>query len=244
MRGLLALIGGQEHQRGCEPIDRRLLREAGVSRPEVAVLLAATTPRRRAFKIAEATAYWRRLGARARIAFTGRSDDAEHALELLQQPDLVVMTGGRPWLLQARLSAALLRERLRALWRSGVPISGSSAGAMALAEWRWSFQPLAPLAVVPGLSFVRGALVAPHYGRHGTDRWAEVTRRRHPHLLVVGLQDRSALIGRDGDWQALGAGSVMLLRGGLRQRHRLGAPVSLPVAGGGTVERSRRALPA
>lgn len=86
--GLLALIGGQEHQRGCEPIDRRLLRESSVSHPEVAVLLAATTPRRRAFKIAEATAYWRRVGARARIAFTGRPDDVEHALELLQQPGL------------------------------------------------------------------------------------------------------------------------------------------------------------
>lgn len=231
MTGLLAMIGGQEHQAGCEPIDRRLLREVGTSHAEVTVVLAATTPRRRAYKIAEATDYWRRLGARARIAFTGRPDDLEHAFDLLQQPDLVVLTGGRPWLLQARLSAALLRERLRALWQSGVPISGSSAGAMALAEWRWSFQPLAPLAVVPGLSFLRGGLVAPHFGRHGTHHWAEVTGRWHPHLLVLGLQDRSALVGRNDEWQALGSGAVWLQRGGHRpRRHRIGEQVELPAA--------------
>jgi cyanophycinase-like exopeptidase len=226
--GLLALIGGQEHQRGCEPIDQRLLGESGTARAEVTVLLAATPPHRRAFKIAEATGYWKRLGARARVAFTGRPDDIEHALALLEQPDLVVLTGGRPWLLQARLAATPLRERLKALWRSGVPISASSAGAMALAEWRWALQPSAPLMVVPGLSFLTGTLFAPHVDRHGIRWWAGLTRRRNPYLNVLGMQDRSAIVGRRGEWRVMGAGSALMMAGGGRRWYRPGEPVLVP----------------
>ena len=43
--GPLALVGGGEHRSGCEPIDRRLMDEVGVSRPRVAVVPVASTRR-------------------------------------------------------------------------------------------------------------------------------------------------------------------------------------------------------
>lgn len=216
MSGPLALLGGGEHTDGCEPIDRRLLREAGLGHPEVAVLLAASPDRRRPWKVAEAQRYWARLGARVRFAFAGEDGAAERAAALVDDADLVVLTGGRPWLLRARLGGAGLGARLVVASRTGVPIAGSSAGAMALAAWCWSLRPHAPLTLRPGLGLVPATVVVPHLGRHGVDRWAAVTARRHPELRVVGIADRTALIGRDGAWDIVGAGTVRDFAAGAR----------------------------
>lgn len=218
MSGLLALLGGQEHTPGCESIDRALLDDTGVRSPSVAVLLAGTTPRRRAFKMAEARRYWAQFGARVRFAFTGRPDEIEHAMDVLEDPDVVVFTGGRPWLLHARLEGTPVLERVLALWRSGVPLSGSSAGAMAVCEWRHALQPRHPTLLVPGFGLVGGSVAAPHFDLYGMSRWAPWVVRRYPQLQVLGLEDRTALVGRDGEYRVLGAGSVALLRGGGTRR--------------------------
>lgn len=194
MSGLVALVGGGEHTPGCEDTDRLLLSESGSRRPRVAVILAASPQRRRAFKRAEAEQWWARLGARARCAFAGEADPHRVAAALLRAADLVVLTGGRPWLLGRRLEEAELGHRLRERWHAGVPIMGSSAGAMMLAEAAWSLKPSAPLRVRRALGLVPGALVAPHAGRHGIDTWAALTQRAHPELEVLVIPDRAALL--------------------------------------------------
>ncbi len=227
MTGLLALIGGAEHTPGCEAIDRRLLWDSGVRRPTVTVLLAATAPRRRAFKIAEAAHYWSRLGAKVQFAFTGLPDDAERALAALADPDLVVFTGGHPWLLHARMEGTPLLERVMELWRGGVPLSGSSAGAMALCEWRQQLQPPRPFRLVPAFGLIRGSAAAPHFDRRTVRQWATWAVRRYPHLQVLGLDDRTALVGRDGTFEVVGAGGFTLLEGNRLCRYPGGAEVRL-----------------
>lgn len=212
MSGVVALLGGGEHTSGCEAVDRRLLRVSGVRTPEVAVLLGASPRRRRALKAAEARAWWAALGARARCAFAGEPDPVARARRLLAEADLVVLTGGRPWLLRRRL-AGEVGDALRARWRDGVPVAGSSAGAMALGAWTWSLHPSAPFTPVPGLGFVPGVLVAPHAGRHGVDGRAERTQALHPHLEVLLVADRTAVL-VDGDCrQVVGRGTARSLRG-------------------------------
>lgn len=225
MSGLVAILGGQEHLPGVEPIDRRLLAESGMRRPTVAVLLAATVPNRIRAKIAESLAYWPRLGARVRFAYTGGSDETGQALEALADPDLVVLTGGRPWLLQRRLTAPVV-ERLLCLSDDGVPLSGSSAGAMALGRWRVDIRPDRVPRLRAGLGLVPGA-AAPHYGRHGLHHASRVLAHRHPDVPFLGLQDRTALVGRAGSYEVVGAGSATVLRGGTRRRYPGGAAVTL-----------------
>ena len=209
MTGIVTLIGGGEHTPGCEAIDRMLLREAGVQRAEVAVILAASPRRRQAFKRNEAEQWWARFGARARCAFAGESRPVERAATLIAEADIVVLTGGRPWLLRQRLDAglgALVRER----WLAGTPIVGSSAGAMALGGAFWSLRPSAPLALCPGLDLVNGAVTAPHAGRHGINYWAALTQRAHPEVEVLGIPDRTAVVVRPGgDRAVVGEGEVL-----------------------------------
>lgn len=229
MTGLVAILGGHEHQVGCEPFDRRLLAESGTRRPVVAVLLAATVRRRVRAKVAEATRYWRALRADVTFGFADAAADGEVALAALTAPDLVVLTGGRPWLLQRRLTAPVVR-RLWQLHADGVPIAGSSAGAMALGATRLHLEPGHTPHLAPGLGFVAGA-AAPHYGRHGTGPAARLLAHRHPRLPILGLPDRTALVGRAGVLDVMGVGGATLLHGRHRREHPAGCQLILPHAG-------------
>lgn len=225
MSGLVAIIGGQEHHPGCEPIDRRLLAESGLTRPTVTVLLAATVPRRIRAKIAESTRYWQRLGAHVRFAYTGGPDETERALETLLDTDLIVLTGGRPWLIQRRLTAPVV-ERLLRLSDEGVPLSGSSAGAMALCTWRVDLRPGRPPGMRAGLGLVPGA-AAPHFDHRATRNVARMVALHHSDVTFLGIPDRTALIGRAGRYEVVGSGSCAILRGATVQRHPGGARVTL-----------------
>lgn len=217
MSGLLALVGGQEHTRGCEPIDQLLLAESGVRRPNVVVLLAATTEGRRAYKTREALEYWSRFGARVTFGFDGSPSEVERALRALDDPDLVVLTGGRPWLLDARLQEPL-RRRLWELWESGVPLAGSSAGAMALCGWRFVVHPPRLPRLAPGWGPVPAAAVAPHFERHGIRYWSRLFAVARPDVKVLGLSDRTALVGRGEDFEVVGSGGCTVVTARSRAR--------------------------
>ncbi len=116
MSGLLALFGGQEHTPAASVQDQRGAELLG------------------------------RAGVQVRFAFAGGPDEVAQSLGALEDPDLVVMTGGH---LHARLDGSPVHDRILDLWRKGVPISGSSAGAIALCEWRQYLQPPRPLKLVP-----------------------------------------------------------------------------------------------
>lgn len=226
MSGLVAVLGGQEHHPGCEPVDRRLLAESGLSHPTVTVLLAATVPNRVRPKILEAGNYWPQLGARVRICTPRSLRNVERTLGALEDTDLVMLTGGRPWLLQAHLTEPIVR-RLHELSSDGVPLAGSSAGAMALCAWRMHLQPGVMPAVERGLGFVPG-LAAPHYGRHATHHACRVLAYLHPQVPILGLQDRTALVGRDGRYQVMGAGTCTIVRDATRRPYRSGDEIRLP----------------
>lgn len=228
MTGLLALLGGQEHTSGCESIDRRMLAEARHDIPRVTVLLAATTPRRRAFKTNEALTYWRSLGIQPQIAMAGGPNETKRALAALDDPDIVVMTGGHPWLLHRRLDGSPVLDRILDLWRSGVALSGSSAGAIAVCEWRQHLQPPRPFRLVRAFGLLPGSAAAPHYDRYGLDRWAQQVSRRYPQLRILGLNDRTALVGRNGEFTVYGESSITLLQG--RQVTRFHRSASLELA--------------
>jgi cyanophycinase-like exopeptidase len=225
--GTLALLGGQEHTAGCEAIDRRLLDETGRAKPTVTVLLAATAPRRRAFKTYEALEYWRALGISPRIAMAGGPNETERTLAALDDTDLVVLTGGHPWLLHARLEGSRVLGRLLELLSLGVPLSGSSAGAIAMCEWRQQLQPPNPFRLVRAFGLVRGTAAAPHFNRYGLHRWVQRVSLRNPALHILGLDDRTALIGRDDNFTVVGDGGVTLAHDGVMRRFPTGAALQL-----------------
>jgi cyanophycinase-like exopeptidase len=44
--------------------------------------------------------------------------------------------------------------------------------------------------------------------------------------IVIGIDEETAIVGRDGTWQVMGRGRVTVWRGLRRERHRAGSAVS------------------
>jgi cyanophycinase-like exopeptidase len=69
---------------------------------------------------------------------------------------------------------------------------------------------------------VPGATVIPHYDAFPEPMAALVVLQSPRGLATLGIDEDTALVGRDGSWQVQGAGRVTVWRGRHRTRYRRG----------------------
>ncbi|MEO7664444.1 MAG: Type 1 glutamine amidotransferase-like domain-containing protein [Candidatus Limnocylindrales bacterium] len=230
MPGPVALIGAGEFLPGMAAFDRDLLASTGRARPRVAILPTASA--------LDGEAVFRRwadlgvehfaaLGAEVEpvLVRNALEADDEAAAQAIGEADLVYLSGGKPAHLRAalhgtRVGLALLDAHVR-----GAVIAGCSAGAMVLgvrqAEFRKRRLPW-PLRWGTGLGFAEGAAVLPHY-----DAWPEpfvamMALQAPKGITVLGIDEDTAVVGRDGSWQVHGRARVTVWRGRHRERYRRG----------------------
>jgi len=206
MAGPIGLLGGLEHFEPTLPLDRRILDRVGMFAPEVVILPLAALPWQA--KAAGALAYeqWTRLGARARVVSLL---DAQ-GQEAVAQADVIVLPGGVPNRLVAALQGTAILDQIVNRWRDGAAVTGSSAGAIALFERRLNLYLPNPFRLIPGLGLLRGHIVAPHFDRLRVARWYRPLLAQMEGLGVIGLDESTGLVGRDGSFHVLGAGSVTI----------------------------------
>lgn len=224
--GPIALLGGLEHREGTEPIERTLLDLTGVAAPRVAVLPVASSGRQVGMVAALARTYWSGLGADVRVALPDGNGSGP-ALDAVAGADVVVLTGGVPNRLVAALGASPVWEAALQRWHDGAALVGSSAGAMSLFRWRLRLYPPHPLALVPGLGPLDGWVVAPHFSRFRAERYAAAVARRFGGLGVLGIDERTGLVGRGDRFTVVGDGTVTLVNGGLVTAHTAGTALRL-----------------
>lgn len=213
--GPIALIGGGEHRDPVRSIDRWLLDRVGHDGVQVTVVPAASGHRSLPPTAALARNYWTALGARVQIAPPDRQS-WRRSLAALDDPDIVVLTGGVPDRVIGSLAASPLWDRILDLWHGGVALSGSSAGSMSLFEWRLRLVPPHPFALIPGLGPLSGYVSVPHFDRYIGDRVGRrrVARRiaqRYGGLGLLGVDEGTGVVGWDGRYSVLGVGGVTLL---------------------------------
>jgi cyanophycinase len=226
--GPVALLGGHEHRRGTEEIERTLLEQLGLAAPRVAVLPVASASRQVGMVAALARTYWTALGTSVRIAMPD-GNGSRHALDVVADADVIVLTGGVPNRLVSALGASPVWELIIERWRHGAAISGSSAGAMSLFAWRLRLYPPNPLDLVPGLGPFDGWVAAPHFGRFHAERWAAPVTRRFGDLGVLGIDEATALVGRRGRFAVVGQGAVTVVTGGRLAVHPAGTALDLDI---------------
>lgn len=207
--GPIALTGGGEHLPPTTGVDRKLIDLTGSLRPRVVVLPQAPSKGQLAKTVALARNHWTRLGAGFAIATVEMG--IERAIEELSSADIAVLPGGHPNKLVAGLGASPLTDVLVARWLSGMAVSGSSAGAMGLFEWRIKLYPPNPLRLLPGLGLLDGYVAAPHFDRFKAGVWAHMSLGALNGLGVLGLDEATALVGYNRELQAVGRGSVTLI---------------------------------
>jgi cyanophycinase len=231
----VALIGAGEFLDGMAEFDRGLLEATGRARPRVVILPTASAPD------GEATFQgWAEMGVRH---FSSLGAEVEPvlvrtivegfdsaALQAIGESDLVYLSGGHARHLLSVLHESPIGRALQVANARGAVIAGCSAGAMAIAGRSVDFRVL-PRAHIPlpfplrwrvGLGLVDGVSVLPHY-----DAWPEpisafVALQAPRGGVLLGIDEDTAVVGRNGAWQVHGRGRITVWRGRRRERFRRG----------------------
>jgi cyanophycinase len=228
--GPVALVGAGEFLPAMADFDLGLLAATGRPRPRVVVLPTASWPDgETVFQrwAAMGVEHFTSLGAEVEpvlVRDRADADDPAHA-QAIGEADLVYLSGGRPGYLAETLEASRVG---RALWdasRAGTILAGCSAGAMVLADRQWDFRRKMlpwPLRWRRGLGVVSGLTVIPHYDAWPEPLCALMALQAPRGSTVVGIDEETAIVGRDGSWQVHGRARVTVWRGRHRERFRAG----------------------
>jgi cyanophycinase-like exopeptidase len=220
------LSGGHENSLPGMAIDRALLESLGTSRPRVAVIPTASSWRKRPAAALVARRYWSQLGVVADVIAPDLLRARRDPLPTLRAADLIVLTGGHPAQLVAT-TATTLWPHILDCWHRGTALAGSSAGAMALCQWRQQLAPPRPLRFVRGFGLIPACAATPHFNRPVVRRWTLAASHARPDLLILGIDERTAMIGRDGDYAVHGSGSVSVIRAGAVMPYASGSRIPL-----------------
>jgi cyanophycinase len=235
MNGVIALVGSGEFTAAMVGVDRALLAATGRHRPRVAIVPTASWPDGEAiFRrwAAQGEAHFAALGAvPVPVLISDRaSADDPAAAAAISDADLVYLSGGKPGHLLAMLRDSAAGAALRAAHARGAVIAGCSAGAMVLGghQLRAGGRRFIrrPVGWQDGLGLVPGLIVVPHYDAIPETLVAPLVLAAPKGALVVGIDEETAVLGRDGAWQVQGRGRVTVWRGLRRERHRAGSAVS------------------
>ena len=126
---------------------------------------------------------------------------------------------------ESPLGASLAEAHAR-----GTVVAGCSAGAMAIVGRTMEFRvvpklrlPLPwPIRWPAGLALVDGVVVLPHYDAWPEPLSAMVALQSPKGFVVLGIDEETGVVGRNGAWQVHGAGRVTVWRGRHRERFRKG----------------------
>ena len=235
MPGSIALVGAGEFLPSMGEFDQGLLAATGRPRPRVAVLATASFPDgEEVFQrwIAMGADHFGRLGAEVEPVLVRDRDSAEDGAnaQAVGEADLVYLSGGRPNYLMTVLDDSAVGRAIAHAHGRGAILAGCSAGAMVLAERQFDFRlrrigrrPIPwPLRWRAALGFVPGVAVIPHY-----DAWPEplsalMALQAPRGSSVLGIDESTAVVGRDGSFQVHGRGRVTIWRGRHRERYRAG----------------------
>ena len=230
MPGPVALVGAGEFLPAMSSLDASLLASTGVARPRVVILPTASFPDGEdVFQrwAAMGVAHFAALGAEVEpVLVRDRAGaDDRGAAQAVGEADLIYLSGGKPSHLLRALHGTAVGRALVEAHERGAAMAGCSAGAMALAGHAFDFR----LRVMPfplrwgrGLGLAPGISVVPHY-----DAWPEalsalIAFQAPRGSTVLGIDEGTAVVGRDGGWQVHGTARVTVWRGRRRERFRAG----------------------
>ncbi|HET7338683.1 MAG TPA: Type 1 glutamine amidotransferase-like domain-containing protein [Candidatus Dormibacteraeota bacterium] len=227
MPGLLVLNGGDEFHPGNDEQDRILASAAGAGRAYVVPTAAARQGPEKA--VATATAWFAKFGlALEELPVLKRADaNSKELADRAHAGGFFYLVGGDPGLVAQVLAGSRVWSAMFDAWVGGAALAGSSAGAMALcshtlirASWpnRFNRRPTDALGVVPSTA------VLPHYDTFG-HKWIESAQRELPGVMLLGIDERTAAVWRDGRWTAAGAGAVTVIEGGQTNAFRSGQEI-------------------
>ncbi|MGH7642730.1 MAG: Type 1 glutamine amidotransferase-like domain-containing protein [Candidatus Dormibacteria bacterium] len=205
-RRTLMLLGGNEWRPGSESADSWWLARA--SEPRVTVLTSA------AQDIPDTQVKW------AADHFSGLAGQVEgcqiqtpadaadpHLLEQLARAASIYLCGGDPAAAQRVLVGTPAAAALRKAYQEGVPLAGSSAGAMVLSQA--CLLPSRDFAVSEGVGLF-GAVIVPHWSG-ASRRWKRLASQLGREREVVAIDESTGLCWDGVSWKVRGPGRAVVI---------------------------------
>jgi cyanophycinase len=227
VRGHLLIVGGGQQPPAL--VARFVELAGGPGRARIAVLpMASGEPETSGREKAEEL---RGLGADAFVLqLTREQAMTDSAARLLDGATGIWFTGGDQSRVTPVLRGSPVLEAIRARWRAGAVVGGTSAGAAVMPDsmltgnqfragedtagyYGDEFPGVArrTIQVAPGLGFLPGTIIDQHFiRRERHNRLLAVTLER-PSLIGVGIDESTAIeVGPDGRWTVRGSSSVVI----------------------------------
>lgn len=227
VRGHLLIVGGGQQPPAL--VARFVELAGGAGRARIAVLpMASGEPETSGREKAEEL---RGLGADVFVLqLTREQAMTDSAARLLEGATGIWFTGGDQSRVTPVLRGSPVLEAIRARWRAGAVVGGTSAGAAVMPDsmltgnqfragedtagyYGDEFPGVArrTIQVAPGLGFLPGTIIDQHFiRRERHNRLLAVTLER-PSLIGVGIDESTAIeVGPDGRWTVRGSSSVVI----------------------------------
>jgi cyanophycinase len=234
MPGPVALVGAGEFTPAMAEVDRALLAATGIARPRVVVVPTASWP--------DGETVFHRWGAMGQAHFEALGAEVEQILvrdraeaddpacaQAAGEADLVYFSGGKPDHLREVLDGSALWAAVRSAHDRGAVLAGCSAGAMILGGKQVEFRRRVALPVhwVTALGVLPGIAVIPHYDRFPETLSAVFALRAPKGIAVLGIDEDTAVVERDGVYEVQGRAGVTIWRGRAHRRVQVGETFSV-----------------
>jgi cyanophycinase len=173
-----------------------------------------------------------RMGVEAVVLDINSREDAEHP-EIARQvagAGLIYLSGGHPDFLADTLRDTAVWSAIVDAWRAGSALAGCSAGAMAMAATVPSLRHPRE-GGTEGLALLPHLRVIPHFDAFITRVPGFLTKfltPSDPRVTVVGIDEKTALVGGPTQWTVQGRSSVWRLVGSNREELPVGTIVTTP----------------
>jgi cyanophycinase len=158
------------------------------------------------------TAQAQRLGVEPIIVRVNDRSDADNPefASMIEGAGLIYLSGGDPNYLAETLRDTAVWRAIEATWRAGAALAGCSAGAMALGSWIPSIRHPRKGSTV-GLGLLEHLGVVPHFDAFAARIPDLLTRFVLPDeslIMVLGIDEETALVGGPKEWTVQGRQSV------------------------------------
>ena len=170
--------------------------------------------------IERGTAHFRALGAEpVPIPLLNRNDAHDPRWsEAIASVDWIYFSGGDPGHLVESIADTPFWSAVLARHRAGAILAGSSGGAMMMGQTTFVPRDRGPdglprtVFTRPAMGLVKDVIVAPHFDiipEPLLAQWAKVMPAGH---RLLGIDEDTALVQRDGTWDVKGRGRVLVFR--------------------------------
>lgn len=217
-RGSLVIIGGAEDKNGDCLVLREFVREAGGVKARIAVMTAATSYPREVGE--EYIQVFERLGAESvEVVHTEKREDSEreNSLGIIAEATGIFFTGGDQFRIVDFIKDTPLDKAIHKRYEEGAVIGGTSAGAammpdqMIVGGASVSHPSVDAVDLGPGMGFLPGIMVDQHFAQRGRLGRLLAALVLEPAVLGLGIDEDTAIIVKDEQFQVVGRGSVTVV---------------------------------